>query len=113
MKLLLYCPVAHSERFFFKMLLRYNERELVASQQVLEELFNEEERIAIYRAHYELEKAKAEARENGAASVAGTSGRNEEGRLPNIMYTDLQYKTSKLLTISYCAAGPSSPSESG
>lgn len=88
MKLLLYCPVAHSERFFFKMLLRYNERELVASQQVLEELFNEEERIAIYRAHYELEKAKAEARENGAASVAGTSGRNEE-------------------------AGPSSPSESG
>lgn len=65
MKLLLYCPVAHSERFFFKMLLRYNERELVASQQVLEELFNEEERIAIYRAHYELEKAKAEARENG------------------------------------------------
>ncbi|KAL0742559.1 hypothetical protein Bca4012_084072 [Brassica carinata] len=55
-----------------------NEKELVASQEVLEEIFNEEERLAIYRAHYEIEKAKNEGRENGSSSAAGTSEVNNE-----------------------------------
>ncbi|KAL0862894.1 hypothetical protein Bca101_042012 [Brassica carinata] len=58
-----------------------SQKELVASQEVLEEIFNEEERLAIYRAHYEIEKAKNEGRENGSSSAAGTGEVNNEGRM--------------------------------
>ncbi|KAJ4893603.1 Uncharacterized protein Rs2_20397 [Raphanus sativus] len=56
----------------------HNDKEIVASKEILEEVFNEEERIAIYRSHYELEKAKQEARQNGSYSAGGTSGVNNE-----------------------------------
>lgn len=40
----------------------YQDKELVASKEVLEEIFNEQEVVPIYRAHFETEKAKEEER---------------------------------------------------
>ncbi|KAH0917889.1 hypothetical protein HID58_025549 [Brassica napus] len=56
--------------FVFKGL---NDKELVASKEILEEIFNDQERVTIYRSHLEIEKAKEEERvTGGSASVSST-----------------------------------------
>ncbi|XP_048600168.1 uncharacterized protein LOC111207465 isoform X1 [Brassica napus] len=43
------------------------EREIISSKEVLEEIFNEQELVGIYRAHLGIEKAKHDRRGNGAS----------------------------------------------
>nr|VDD23348.1 unnamed protein product [Brassica rapa] len=50
-----------------------NDKELVASKEILEEIFNDQERVTIYRSHLEIEKAKEEERvTGGSASLSST-----------------------------------------
>lgn len=50
-----------------------NDKELVASKEILEEIFNDQERVTIYRSHLEIEKAKDEERvTGGSASLSST-----------------------------------------
>lgn len=47
------------------------EEELVASQEVIDEIFTEAEKVVIYRAHFELQRAK-----NARQNDGSTSGKN-------------------------------------
>ncbi|KAJ4876225.1 Uncharacterized protein Rs2_41243 [Raphanus sativus] len=51
----------------------YSDEELVASKEILEELFSEHEMVAIYRAHLEITKAKQEQEERAAQSSVSST----------------------------------------
>lgn len=53
------------------------ENELVASKEILDELFNEEEKVVMYRAHFEIEKAKKKKENEASGSGATTHATNE------------------------------------
>ncbi|KAL0722705.1 hypothetical protein Bca4012_037304 [Brassica carinata] len=57
----------------------YNDRELVASKEVLEEIFSEHEMVSIYRAHLEITNARQEGQENAAESSVSSSKITKEG----------------------------------
>ncbi|KAL0873372.1 hypothetical protein Bca101_023077 [Brassica carinata] len=57
----------------------YNDRELVASKEVLEEIFNEHEMVSIYRAHLEITNAKKEQEKKSAESSVSSSKITKEG----------------------------------
>lgn len=46
----------------------YGDAELVASKEVLEEIFNEQELVSIYRSHLEIKKAKKEFQDERAST---------------------------------------------
>ncbi|KAL0743180.1 hypothetical protein Bca4012_084693 [Brassica carinata] len=54
------------------------ENELVASKAILDEIFNEEEKVVMYRAHFEFEKTKQE-RHNAASGSGSTTQATNEG----------------------------------
>ncbi|KAH0875089.1 hypothetical protein HID58_072451 [Brassica napus] len=55
----------------------YNDRELVASKDVLEEIFTEHEMVSIYRAHLEITNARQNQQENAAESSVSSSKINQ------------------------------------
>ncbi|CAN6898324.1 unnamed protein product [Brassica oleracea] len=57
----------------------YNDRELVASKDVLEEIFTEHEMVSIYRAHLEITNARQNQQENPAVSSISSSKLTKEG----------------------------------
>ncbi|KAL0759977.1 hypothetical protein Bca101_076127 [Brassica carinata] len=57
----------------------YNDRELVASKDVLKEIFTEHEMVSIYRAHLEITNAKQNQQENAAESSVSSSKLTKEG----------------------------------
>ncbi|CAN7073747.1 unnamed protein product [Brassica oleracea var. botrytis] len=57
----------------------YNDRELVASKEVLEEIFTENEMVSIYRAHLEITNARQNRQENAAESSVSPSEITKEG----------------------------------
>ncbi|CAN6801686.1 unnamed protein product [Brassica oleracea var. botrytis] len=58
----------------------YNDfRELVASKDVLEEIFTEHEMVLIYRAHLEITNARQNQQENAAESSISSSKLTKEG----------------------------------
>lgn len=58
--------------------------ELVASKEVLQEVFNEQELVVMYRAHLEMEKAKQGRREMGGSSSGSSPPLGGEGLLYTI-----------------------------
>ncbi|CAN6801849.1 hypothetical protein Bca4012_076245 [Brassica carinata] len=57
----------------------YNDRELVGSKDVLEEIFTEHEMVSIYRAHLEITNARQNRQENAAESSVSSSQLTKEG----------------------------------
>ncbi|CDY19598.1 BnaA05g20060D [Brassica napus] len=58
------------------------ETELVSSKEVLQDIFNEQELVGIYRAHLEIEKAKHDRRNGASTSGSDARSRNEESGSP-------------------------------
>ncbi|KAH0868385.1 hypothetical protein HID58_075407 [Brassica napus] len=56
----------------------YNDRELVASKDVLKEIFTEHEMVSIYRAYLEITNAKQNQQENAAESSVSSSKLTKE-----------------------------------
>lgn len=56
-----------------------SDKELFASKKVLEEIFNEQELVVMYRANLEIEKSKNEQREMGGSSSVSSPPIDEEG----------------------------------
>ncbi|CAN6907121.1 hypothetical protein Bca4012_076491 [Brassica carinata] len=57
----------------------YNDRELVASKDVLEEIFTEHEMVSINRAHLEITNARQNQQENAAEPSVSSSQLTKEG----------------------------------
>lgn len=55
-----------------------DETELAMSKEVLEEIFNEQEKVVMYRAHLEIEKAN-QGRQNAASTSDATTQATGEG----------------------------------
>lgn len=53
------------------------EEELVVSKEILEEIFNEQEQVGMYRAHLEIEKAKQGRQNEASSSVPNNEVTNE------------------------------------
>ncbi|CAG7870258.1 unnamed protein product [Brassica rapa] len=56
----------------------YNDRKLVASKDVLEEIFTEHEMVSIYRAHLEITNARQNQQENAAEPSVPSSQLTKE-----------------------------------
>ncbi|CAN7127030.1 unnamed protein product [Brassica rapa subsp. narinosa] len=54
------------------------ENELAASKEILEEIFNEQEKLVMYRAHLEIEKAKQDSQNASSSSVSNTDVTKED-----------------------------------
>nr|VDC90304.1 unnamed protein product [Brassica rapa] len=55
------------------------DKELVASKEILEEIFSEQETVGIYKAHFQIEKAKKQGRQNAASSSVASNEVTGEG----------------------------------
>nr|VDD61825.1 unnamed protein product [Brassica oleracea] len=56
----------------------YNDRELIASKDVLEEIFTEHEMVSIYRAQLKITNARQNQQENAAESSVSSSKLTKE-----------------------------------
>lgn len=57
----------------------FEDKELVASKEILEEIFSEQETVGIYKAHFQIEKAKKQGRQNAASSSVASNEVTGEG----------------------------------
>ncbi|KAH0909150.1 LOW QUALITY PROTEIN: hypothetical protein HID58_032471 [Brassica napus] len=55
------------------------DNELVASKEILEEIFSEQETVGIYKAHFQIENAKKQGRQNAASSSVASNEVTGEG----------------------------------
>ncbi|KAG5378395.1 hypothetical protein IGI04_026237 [Brassica rapa subsp. trilocularis] len=55
------------------------DNELVASKEILEEIFSEQETVGIYKAHFQIENAKKHGRQNAASSSVASNEVTGEG----------------------------------
>lgn len=60
-------------------LIGYSGRELVASKEILEEIFNEQEMVVMHRAHLEIEKAKQEHNARVASTSVSSGAQDNPG----------------------------------
>lgn len=67
-----------------------SDKELVASKEILEEVFNEKELVVMYRAHLEIEKAKKDQRERGRSSGVSSPPLGEEGMIVLLFIEDVK-----------------------